>query len=50
MRHDDLRRDATAVIAQPASAPCMMLCCVVPGVGVSACGCVGMWVCGLVVG
>ena len=38
MRHADLRREAKAVIAKPASAPCMMLCCVVPGVGVWACG------------
>ena len=46
MRHADLRREATAVIAKPASALCMILCCVVPGVGVWACGCVGMCVCG----
>ena len=40
MRHADLRREATAVIAKPASSPCMILCCVVLGVGVWAYGCV----------
>ena len=39
MRHADLRREATAVIAKPASAPCMVLLC---GTWY---GCVGVWVC-----
>ena len=39
MRHADLRREATAVIAKPASAPCMVLPC---GTWY---GCVGVWVC-----
>ena len=39
MRHADLRREATALIAKRASASCMILCCVVPGVGVW----VGVW-------
>ena len=38
MRHAGLRREVTAVIAKPASVPCMILCCVVPGMGVWACG------------
>ena len=50
MRHADLRRKATAVLAKPASAPCMILCCVVPGVGVWVCGRVGVWACGCVFG
>ena len=40
MRHADLRRKGTAVIAKPGSAPCMILCYVVPGMGAWACGCV----------
>ena len=39
MRHADLLREATAVIATPASAPCMILQC---GAWY---GCVGVWVC-----
>ena len=42
MHHADLRREATAVIAKPASAVLYdtRYCCVVPGTGVWACGCV----------
>ena len=39
MRHADLRREITVVIVKPASAPCMILCCVEGG-------CVGVWVFG----
>ena len=39
MRLTDLRREATAVIAKPASAPFMILPC---GTWY---GCVGVWVC-----
>ena len=41
MRHADLLREATAVIATPASAPCMILQCG-PGMGVWPCGRVGV--------
>ena len=42
MRHDDLRREATVVIAKPASAPCM-----IQQRGTWY-GCVGVWACGCV--
>ena len=48
MRHAYLQREATAVIAKLASAPCMILCCVVLVVGLWACGRVGVWACGCV--
>ena len=44
MRHADLLREATAVIAKPASAPCMTLLC---GTWY---GCVAVWPCGCVFG
>ena len=44
MRHADLLREATAVIATPASAPCMILQC---GTWY---GCVAVWPCGCVFG
>ena len=44
MRHADLLREATAVIATPASAPCMILQC---GAWY---GCVAAWPCGCVFG
>ena len=44
MRHADLLREATAVIATPASAPCMILQC---GTWY---GCVAVWACGCVFG
>ena len=46
MRHADLLREATAVIATPASAPCMILQC---GTWYSY-GCVAVWPCGCVFG
>ena len=42
MRHADLLREATAVIATPASAPCIILQC---GTWY---GCVAVWPCGCV--
>ena len=44
MRHADLLREATAWIAKPASAPCMILQC---GTWY---GCVAVWPCGCVFG
>ena len=44
MRHADLLREATAGIAKPASAPCMVLQC---GIWY---GCVAVWPCGCVFG
>ena len=44
MRHADMLREATAVIATPASAPCMILQC---GAWY---GCVAVWPCGCVSG
>ena len=44
MRHADLLREATAGIAKPASAPCMILQC---GTWY---GCVAVWPCGCVFG
>ena len=44
MRHADLLREATAGIAKPASAPCMILQCG------SWYGCVAVWPCGCVFG
>ena len=44
MRHDDLLREATAEIATPSSAPCMILQC---GTWY---GCVAVWPCGCVFG
>ena len=44
MRHADLLREATAGIAKPASAPCMMMQCDIWY------GCVAEWPCGCVFG
>ena len=44
MRHADLQREATAGIAKPASAHCMILQCG------TWCGCVAVWPCGCVFG
>ena len=44
MRHADLLREATAVIATPASARCMILQCG------TRYGCVAVWPCGCVFG
>ena len=44
MRHADLLRAATAVIAKPASAPCMIL------LSGTWYGCVAVWPCGGVFG
>ena len=44
MRHADLRQEETAGIAEPASAPCMILQC---GTWY---GCVAVWPCGCVFG